>query len=128
MQFLFDKLTARPVPATVSETERLRDAVLLQLDWIVGSREWLAESRGTGLIDISMPDPLSLPAGGAPLQRYAERLRRLIDLHEPRLGQVKVELASTRKPDHPFFVVVSGMLVTTEEGLPLRFERLAGGR
>lgn len=127
MQFLFEKLQARPNGAG-DEVERTRDAILLQLDWLVGCREWLAEKQGTALIDACMPDLPSLAANGSSLRRYAERLRVLIERYEPRLAHPKVELSATRKPTSPFNVVVSGVLTIGDEDIPLRFERAAGGR
>lgn len=127
MQFLFDKLVARPDSLAAHGEEALRKAILYQLDWLVGCREWLAEQQGTGLLDISMPDPLSLPAGGPLMQHYAERLRKLIELHEPRLIGVKVELLPTKQARHPFRIGVIAMLRDQPEGPELRFERDGGG-
>ncbi|QDQ28500.1 hypothetical protein FNU76_20245 [Chitinimonas arctica] len=123
MAFLFERLAANG-----RDDIDLRQAVLDQLDWLVGSREWLAEQSGQALIDIVMPEPPGLAANGTDLARYAQRLRRLIALHEPRLRNMQLRLEPTGRAMSPFRVVVSGNLATDGPEQMLYFERDAGPR
>ncbi|QNM95348.1 hypothetical protein [Chitinimonas koreensis] len=119
MEFLFERLSP---PRARSREAMLPQAVLDQLEWLVGSREWLAEQGGTALIDIAMPETPALAAGGAPIARYAERLKRLIERYEPRLKGIEISLEETGRTLSPYRVVVSGVL---DQGGPdgvVRFE------
>lgn len=126
MQFLFERLRA---PSLVTDpVERLRTAIHDQLQWLVGSREWRAEQEGAGLLDVAMPELPSLSVDGAQVRRYAERLRRLIERHEPRLKRPRVELKDTGRSLSPFAVIVHGTMDTDHGVEELRFEYAPGQR
>lgn len=126
MDFLFDRLETSP--PQVDSLVRQRDAVRRQLQWLVGSREWRSEKEGLGLLEVAMPELPTLGADGSQLQRYAARLKRLIERHEPRLRQPQVKLQGTGRTLTPFTVVVSGMLDTKNGGEELKFEYEPGPR
>ncbi len=120
-RFLFEKLVTRPT-ATGSQKERLREAVLRQLEWLVSSREWLAEQKGVYLIETGMPDVVSLSATPEQANRYAKRLRQLIMRHEPRLLDVEVELHATGRWLSPFRITVNARLDSGEADTWIRFD------
>ena len=126
MQFLFERLQI--VTAGADTAERLREAIRNQVQWLVGSREWRAEREGAGLLDVAMPELPSLGADGTQLRRYAERLRRLIERHEPRLSRPRVELRKTGRHLTPFTVTVRGTVEGGDAGEELRFEYEPGPR
>lgn len=101
--FLFDKLLAASGSVPGGQPLSQQEAVLRQLAWLVSSREWLAEKHNTYLIDVAMPNPVSL-AGLHDVQFYAERLRRLILRYEPRLTDMQIELEPTGRALSPFRV------------------------
>lgn len=100
----------------------------MQLRWLIGSRDWRSEEEGTGLVDVCMPDLPSLNGDSAALTRYARRMLRLIELHEPRLRQPRIELRRTGRAITPFAVVVHGLLGVVAEGESVRFEYEPGPR
>ncbi|MFO6419199.1 type VI secretion system baseplate subunit TssE [Hylemonella sp. W303a] len=130
MQYLFERLNAqghgraRPTESG----EQLREAVRSQIQWLVGSRDWRAEQEMRGLLDIALPALPTLGKGGSQLKRYVERLKQLIQRHEPRLTQVQVELQATGQSLTPFTVVVSGQLAANDADQNVRFEYEPGPR
>lgn len=129
MQFLFERLS--PAPPVLSEEERearLRRAVLEQLDWLVGSREWRGAVEGTALIDAVMPEPPALAATAADVRRYAERLGRLVARWEPRLLDPKVQIVPTGRLLAPLRIVIEGTLDRSRPESVIRFEREPGPR
>jgi len=118
MDFLFERLSPSPLPPEA----RLREAVLRQLQWLVGSREWLAEQEGTALIDICMLELPSLPVNRPPIRIWADRLQRLIALHEPRLKELRVELLPTGRVLSPYEIHVTGRLDEGGGEMRVRFD------
>lgn len=130
MQYLFERLNARVhTHAHLPDSgEQMREAVRSQIQWLVGSRDWRAEQEMRGLLDIALPALPTLGKGGSQLKRYVERLKQLIQRHEPRLTQVQVELQATGQSLTPFTVVVSGQLTQDDSGQDVRFEYEPGPR
>lgn len=130
MQYLFERLNARVhTRAHLPDSgEQMREAVRSQIQWLVGSRDWRAEQEMRGLLDIALPALPTLGKGGSQLKRYVERLKQLIQRHEPRLTQVQVELQATGQSLTPFTVVVSGQLAQDDSGQDVRFEYEPGPR
>ncbi|WP_115719788.1 GPW/gp25 family protein [Gallaecimonas mangrovi] len=123
MAFLLDRLLAAQEQALGRQSLTEKEQVLRQLNWLVSSREWLAVSKGQYLVDVAMPEPVSMNSQQQ-VAFYAERLIRLIEHYEPRLTELEVQLQPTGRPLSPFRVQISARLVTQQTPERLFFDSL----
>lgn len=119
--FLFDRLLAAQDHALGRQPLTEQQAVLKQLNWLISSREWLAQTQGQYLIDVAMPDPVSMNSQQQ-VEFYARRLVRLIEHHEPRLTELEVHLLPTGRALSPFRVQISARLVGQQSQERLFFD------
>jgi type VI secretion system lysozyme-like protein len=101
----------------------LQAAVQAQLRRLVSTRPLDADSDDAALLEFGMPSVVELAQDGAiGLERYAQRLQRLIGHFEPRLRQPRVSIAATADRLSPHRLVVTGMLTIAGDTLPVRFD------
>lgn len=123
MQFLFERLFD-PTRARHKDGSGfdLREAVRDQIQRLVWARTSGAGDEASNAIDFGLPSIVEIGQNNSSqLERYAQRLKRLIEHYEPRLGNVRIELEQMTNPLNPYRLRVEGVLAIDGEQLALQF-------
>lgn len=120
MDYLFERLVdaAGERGAGADLKQRVKDQV--QRLVCTCSRDGRDESLSA--IDFGLPNIAEINRGNlSKLDRYAQRLKQLIEHYEPRLRNVAVELEKTEQVLSPYSIAVSGTLAGDGERHTFQF-------
>ncbi len=116
MKFLFERLTQADAGPNTKADFDVKRAVRHNIQRLLANRVAFDADAAPSILNCGLPSIVELSRDSqSTLERYAARIRRMLEYYEPRLKNLRVNIETDTTTASPYRVAITATLETADE-------------